>query len=228
MLLADNAVLSGPFGPAMALIAERPAVIHMFGAPMVDATLFERFPITHLLMDRDNAGKAWIEYPEIMNKSRHVCTYHIGPADVSLFRIAGHTSNATANAYRPSLLEQAIEFRSRGDYPGATELAERFVLDHPENITANLLLGELADAVGDLARAERFVQSALRFSPTNHHLNAVMAGFYKDRYQATGDEKYKIEAVTYFGEALRLSSRPVNQDNMRTELQKLGADPDGD
>ncbi len=228
VILADDAVLSGPFGPAMALAAERSAVIHMFGALQVDTTLFERLPVTHLLLDKENANKAVGEYPEIMSQARHVCTYHVGPADVSLYRIAGVTGNAIADAYRPSLLEQAIDLRSQGDYVGAADFAERFVADIPDNITANLLLAELAEATGDFVRAEFFVERAARFSPTNQHLQATLGAFYTGRYRAGAGESYRTKAAACVRAALRLASQPGRQDEYRQWLEKLSADPDAD
>ena len=217
-LLSDGAVLSGPYGPTLALACGRPAVIHMFGG-IVDSTLFDRFPITHLLLDLGNERQAKDQYPAIMEGATHLCTYHVGEEKARLYRIAGQTGNDKASAYQPSLLEQAIARLAVSDLTGAQALAEAHNESCPENITANLLLADIAENTDNIDLAEHYLKKAVEFSPTNYNLNATLGIMYKSRYEITGHKPHKTQAIDYLDKALRFAPTAAKVKKMLAELE---------
>ncbi len=219
--LTGSAVLSGPYGPAVALTAGLPSVIHMFGGARTDSSLFERFPITHLLLDEANEERAREEYPEMMEKAAHVCTYHFSLEQVRLFRIAGGTENSAASAYEPSDVERAVDLRSQQNLPEAAVIADTFSQRHPGNIVANLLLADMLQQNEDLTAAESYMKKAVEFSPTNYNLNAALAILYSEQFDRTGQQVYKTNSIRYLREAVRLAPRVGK---LRVKLAKLEDD----
>ncbi|MFH1688447.1 MAG: hypothetical protein ABIE70_13125 [bacterium] len=217
-MLNDGAVLSGPYGPTLALANDRPAVIHMFGGN-VDTTLFDRFPITHLLLDLGNERQAKEQYPQVMERATHICTYHVGQEKVRLFRIAGLTGNIRSRAYQPSVLEQATDLLRAGNLPGAAILAGEYNDKYPDNITANLLMADIAENTKDIDLAEEYVKKAVEFSPTNYNLNAVLGLMYKSRYEMTGLPSYKQQAIDYFQTARKFAPSAAKVTKSLAELE---------
>ena len=203
MILSDKAVLSGPYGPTFALIADRPTVIHMFGGARVDSTLFQRFPITHLLLDEANEQQARADYPALMDSAEHVCTYHVCTRKVRLYRIAAYSPNAAAAGYGLSAMELAAHLDKLGNRQRALRYAQAFLNEHPGNITGNLLMAYFMEETEDLKAALDYSKKAVEFSPTNYNLNATIAMTYKTLFDSTGDPAYKERGLYYFREALR-------------------------
>jgi 4-amino-4-deoxy-L-arabinose transferase-like glycosyltransferase len=222
--LAGSAVLSGPYGPAVAQTVGMSAVIHMFGGVRTDSTLFERFPVTHLLLDESNEERAREEYPQMMENAAHVCTYHFSLEKIRLFRIAGATENALASSYQPGEVERAVDLRTEHDLPEAATIADQFSQRHPGNIVANLLLADMLEQNGDLEAAESYLKKAVEFSPTNYNLNATLAILYSEQFDRTGQQVYKTNGIKYFREAVRLAPRIAK---LRMKLAKLEDDKSG-
>ena len=99
MVLGDGAVVSGPLAPTLIQENNLGCVIHMFGVSEADPELFNRFPITHLLLDNSNEKRAKTDYPDLMEHAKHVLTYHVGTHKTRLFRIAGISGNKIADNY---------------------------------------------------------------------------------------------------------------------------------
>ena len=203
--LSEDAVLSGPYGPAVGLAGDLDAVIHMFGVTSPDSALFRKFPVTHLLMDELNEDLARADYPALMSQAVHVCTYHIGLEKVRVFRIAGSTGNPLADLYRLSLIEAAVQLRDNQQDTEAMSLARRFAEKSPDNIVANLLIADILEKEGRLNAAGEYIKKAVEFTPTNYNLSALLAMSYKRQYQLTGEPAYKSEGIKYFERAMNFA-----------------------
>ncbi len=204
MTLSPGAVLSGANAAQLTLENDLGAVVHMFGTESVDPDFFRKYPVTHVLLDESNENRARSDYPELMDSAAHVVTYHIGPEQVRLFRIAGLTGNSEAHRYVPSILERAIALYQANRTDEANVLAARFLEEHPENLSGYLTVATVAAQHGQLALAEHSFKKAIEFSPTNYHLISTFATFYRDWYAATGDVKYKQESLKQFERAIKL------------------------
>ena len=204
-LLSPEAVLSGPYGPLLALENRLPAFIHMFGVSSPDPDLFRRFPITHLLLDEANEERARADYPEIMDSSIHLGTYRIGIQKLRLIKVAGHTGNSRSDAYPPSLMEQAILASLQGDVGRANQLAVQYAMVVPENLTCHLFLAEQAELAGMLDNAEFLFKKAVEFSPTSYVLYARLGQFYADKFAKTNDPATRQRGIDAYKEAMHLA-----------------------
>jgi len=205
MILSPGAVLSGPYAPLLTLGTDFGVVIHMFGVSQPDPELFQKFPITHLLVDEQNESRSRKDYPEVMDSAVHLCTYHVGLKNARLFRIAGSTGNSSADAYRCSKFEVALDYYRQDRLAEGLRAAVEFVMDHPNNITGHLMLAERGELEDHLEEAEHLFEKAVEFSPSNYDLNARVAQFHKDQYEKSGDSRHRQEGLAYFEEAIRLA-----------------------
>lgn len=205
MVVGENAVYSGPYGPTFALVTGAPAVIHMFGPEGGDKRLFDRFPVTHLLLDESNEERAKEQMPGILNESPHICTYHVGLEKVRIYAIGGKTANPIASRYQPSVFELAAVMFTIGDSARAWHLGSQYLRQHPQNITGNLLMADLSQNQRRWGAQEYFLKKAIEFSPTNYNLNAALAMFYKSRYEMTRSAEYKTMGLKYFRRAVQLA-----------------------
>ena len=176
-ILPPDAVLSGPFAPQFTLSNQMGALIHMFGVAQVDSTLFERFPVTHLLVDIANENRARDDYPQIMGGAVRLVTYHVGKKKVRLYRIAERTNNIQTAQYQRSSFELAVDYYNTSEKVKSGQMLSEFLRLHPNNISGNLMLSELAEKAGQYKEAEFLLKKAVEFSPTNYNLN-VPSCFY--------------------------------------------------
>ncbi len=203
--IAPDAILSGPYGPLLTLESGHDAIIHMFGVSQPDPELFKRFPITHLLLDRANERRARADYGALMDSSYHLYTYHVGTRPVRLFSIFEQTGHPRADAYQPSILEQAYLAGIRDSIDLSNALAVKYVQDYPDNITGNMLLAERAALAGHSREAGLLFKKAVEFAPANYDLNARLAEFLADQYDKTGLPEYRSAALKYYDTAIRLA-----------------------
>ncbi|HPC11387.1 MAG TPA: hypothetical protein PK112_04730 [candidate division Zixibacteria bacterium] len=226
MTLGPGAVVSGPYAPLLAAENNLPVVVHMFGVAKADPGLFGRFPITHLLVDEANEAKARADYPAIMDSAAHVVTYHVGTDQVRLYRIAGRTPNPAANAYRPSLLERAIDAYHGGRTGEGHAWAAQFLERHPRNLSAYLAVGEIADLEGQFDLAEESLKGALAFSPTSYNLNARLAELYRERFDETGDPELRHKGLLLYEEAIRLAPSVAKLKSACNQLKTGRTEPE--
>ena len=224
MILSPNAVLSGPFAAALTQDNDLGCVIHMFGVVDVDSTLFTRFPITHLLLDKANEKRARNDHPYVMGGAVPICTYRVGVKKVRLYRIAGHTGNEIADSYQRSQFEMLVDnYRS-----GNTDLVQKHLLqftqNHPNNMSGYMLAGEIAKKAGQYPEAEQLMKKAIEFSPTNYNLIGTLAVLYKNQYDATGDLRYKNQALEKLERALKFAPTSNRMKKEYAELKGLDRD----
>ncbi len=219
MILNKGAVISGPFAPMLSLENDLDCVIHMFGVSEPDSLLFQKFPITHLLLDQGNETRADRDYHDMMDKSSHMLTYHIGNKKVRLFRIAGNTGNTQADSYEPSLMEIALDMYQKKRIQMGNEAAQRFLSKYPESFTGHLSVATMAETYDQMEVAHRAYKKAIEFSPTNYHLNAMLAEFYKKMYIASEDEKYKEQGLYWFEQALTFAPTAIGLKSSYLELK---------
>ncbi len=227
MTIGPGSVVSGPYGPLLAMENTHAVIIHMFGVAEADTLLFSRLPITHLLLDESNEKQARADYPHVMDSAVHVLTYTVGLDKVRLFRVAGHTGNARADSYRPTHLEQAVDRYHAGSIGEGHALAAEFLEKYPQNLMGYLVVGEIAAADGQFDLAEQSIKGALAFSPTNFDLNARIAELYKDEYVRTGEERLRRLGLEYYERAIHLAPTVAKLKLAHRDL-KTGLKPPGE
>ena len=219
-VLSDGAVLSGPFAPQLTQGGPLGAVIHMFGTAQADPGLFDRFPVTHLLLDGSNESLARRDYPALMGRALPVTVFQFGMKKVSLYRIAGQTRNRAASRYQPSDYERAVAAGLGGRAEEASQLLARFLSRHPDSPAGLESAAEQAIRRGEIDVAERAYEKAVEFSPANWHLHFQLAMFYRTRFGVSGDPRYKERALEAVEQALRLGP---SVDKVRQAYDELRA-----
>lgn len=201
-LLSAGAVLSGPFGPLLAMENDHMAVIHMFGVSSPDPAVFRTFPITHLALDQPNEDRAREDYPEIFRDALHVATHRVGKVQIRIYNIAHSTGNPVANLYQESLFEQGAAALQTGDKTVGADLIHRFNQQFPENQSGQLVEATIAQAAGRWEMAEDRYKKAVEFSPTNYVLYERLAAFYEERYAALGNPADKEKGLEHYRRAM--------------------------
>jgi len=203
MILSPEAVLSGPYAPALTLENNLGCVIHMFGVSAADPDFFMRFPITHLLVDQTNESRAVEDYSDLMDSAVHILTYHVGLKQIRLFRVVDGTNNPEAHRYQLSHFEKTLDRYNENSIDEANVMALAFLNEHPDNISCHSLVAEEAELHNNPEIARGAFKKAVEFSPTNYHLNARLAKFLKDRYETSGDRRLREEGLQYFERAIK-------------------------
>jgi hypothetical protein len=218
MILSKDAVITGPFSSTLTMESELKTVIHMFGVSNPDPDFFKKLPITHLLVDEGNEGRAFKDYPQMMKASTHILSYHVGFKKVRLYRISGNTGNYIADNYRPAKFERLVEEYNSTRGRINNQLAIDFLKEHPDNITGYSFLAEAAERDQLFDLAESMYKKAVEFSPTNYHITGRLAKFYHDRYNQTKLPEYKENSLKYYNMAVWVA--PPNS-NIRKARQRL-------
>ncbi len=204
-LLAEGAVVSGPYAGLLTAENKVGTVIHMFGVTKADPDFFKNQPITHLLLDSGNETRAKEDYPILMDSSELLFTYHVGQQKVRLYRIAGFTGNDIADSYQLSPFEHVVSVYDNGKGQINNDLVVELIEKNPDNIACYTFLAEAAEQDSIFQLSEMMFKKAVEFSPTNYNLNARLAKFYQDRYNETNIELYKAESKNYYEEAIKFS-----------------------
>lgn len=185
--LSPGAVISGPFGPALALENNLGCVIHIFGTSRPDTLLFQKYPITHLALEKSNEEVARQIYPAIMERARKVSHFYLDCRKVNVFRIAYATGHPRAGDYLKSSYEQAVTYYERGRVDSAEFYMNRFLKMEPENISGNAqkAFAALIDSRHDTAIT--YFSRALASSPTDFYLHYLLGKAYNDQARARND-----------------------------------------
>ncbi len=203
MIVSPDAVISGPFGPALTLDNSLGCVIHIFGTSRPDSLLFKKYPITHLALERSNEEVARELYPDIMTKAKKVTSYYINCRKITLYRIAYITGNSEADKYFPSVFEQAMMFYDQGIVDSADFYLDRFQRIYPGNISGNKQSAFKDLVLGNYDSALEAAQNARQFSPTDFSLHYMVNKAYIAKAEETGDQSFKDMAQ----EARKIATR---------------------
>ena len=218
-ILSPEAVLSGPYGPALVWDNRLKNVIHMFGVTKPDPQLFLTYPITHLALERGgNRDRAFKDYPEVMKKAQVVATYWIRNLPVDIFRIAEYTGNPTTQKYQLSDFERGKMFLSEGKADSARIIFEKFVALQPENFSGYEDLAEIYYQSGEMNKTEAVLKKASWFHPTDFFVYQQMGMVYMALWEKTQDEIYKSKAISAWERSVELC--PENND-LVAQLREL-------
>ncbi|MEE8577534.1 MAG: hypothetical protein V3T31_09795, partial [candidate division Zixibacteria bacterium] len=221
MMLSPEAILSGPFGPVLSLESGLKSVIHMFGVTDADSTLFDRFPITHLLIDQHNETRVKEDYPEMMDKALQLATFRVAGRKVRLFLVAGLTGNREAGAYPLAVFERAMVAVKRDNTPMARRLAEQYNSFYPNSMSGHLFIAQLDVMAGNWEGAENHFKKAVEFSPTSHVLNAALGEMYKKRYVESGDPADRTKGISWLEKALFYAPTANNLPAVLKQLKEM-------
>ena len=218
-VLSREAVISGPYGPALVWDNRLGDVIHMFGVTQPDSQLFLTYPITHLALERGgNRDRAFKDYPGVMNQSPVVTTYWIRNIPVDIYRIAEHTGNLKAKAYSLSDFEKAKLLKDEGNTDSALVMLEEFVSKNPDNMSGYSSLAEMYFNLGDFEKSSQALEQAIRFNPTDFLTRQQLGTVYLNLRTQTNQDGYRLMAIDQWEKAMKLF--PQNT-KLAAQLQKI-------
>jgi 4-amino-4-deoxy-L-arabinose transferase-like glycosyltransferase len=204
-VLSKEAVISGPYGPALVWDNRLGDVIHMFGVTQPDPQLFLTYPITHLALERGgNRDRAFKDYPEVMNQSPVVATYWLRNIPVDIYRVAGHTGNSRVKDYPLSDFEKAKLLFDQSDNDSALVMLEEFVSRNPDNYSGYVVLAEMYFNLSDFEKSSQALEQAIRFNPTDFLTRQQLGTVYLNLGQQTKQDSYRLLAIDQWERSLKL------------------------
>ncbi len=204
-ILSPEAVISGPYAADFTQDNKILNLIHMFGVANVDSAFFERYPITHLIMDKYNAEAAIEQYPQIMKNAAVVCQYFLPKRAILLYRVAGATGNRAADNYVLSDFEMSNLYFTRNNIDSANYYMQSHLMKNSENMSANYLAGVRAYDFGFFEDAEFLFKKAIEFAPTDYHLRFRLGEFYITMYKKIKNTEFKSRALAEFEKARKFN-----------------------
>ena len=196
-ILEPNAVVSGPYGPALTLDTRLRSFIHLFAVTEVDSTLFDRQPVTHIAVDASNYVEAVKNYPALKNAS-FVANYWIRDFDVKLYRVAGLFGNAEANAYQRSDFEIAQDYAQTQHYDSALLAMKRFMDAKPTTKSSGRLLADLFMKTYQFDQALQVMKLLADRYPTDFYLQMQCGRLYLMAAGLGRDPSQESLAKQYF------------------------------
>lgn len=202
-ILADNAVISGSYATALTQENGLGCVHHMFGLKYVDPDYFNRFPITHLVIDEGNEQRARQDYPEVMSQAQLLATYGIRGYPIKLFRVAGATANSQASSYQPTEFEIARYWIDRQNSDSARACFERYLELGIPNYSADMALGTAYERENNHIKALEHLRKAVKFAPRDVLASYYLGNAYLGATAVTTDPAYFDSALVYLKYAQR-------------------------
>ena len=218
-ILNDQAVVSGPYGPALAWDNQLKNLIHMFGVTKPDPELFVTYPITHLALERgENRDRAFRDYPEVMKNAKIVTTYWLRNIPVDIYRIGEWTGNPETEEYPLSDFEKSRLLMEAGETDSALTVLEDFASQNPKNYSGYHALAQIYFDMGEYDKALLALEKAAEFNPTDFLIHQLLGAVYLTVGSQTGQDSYRRMAIEEWERALRLF--PENT-QLATQLQRL-------
>lgn len=223
--LRPGAVIAGSYGPGLSHENRFQTVIHMFGVADPDTTFFERFPVTHLLVDESSRKKFEELHPDVAAGSHQIHSYHVVNRRVHLLRVAGATGNPRADGYQLSVFEKAqLVFDQRLEDPEG-EILRELMFSDTINLAINMYMAGRAERAGSLQDAAFFVEHALDACPSDYNLWGDLGRLYAEMYALDSNDVYKKLASEAFNESQRINPWSAR---IAQEIEKIEGDGIGD
>jgi len=181
-MIDKNAVLTGPYAPALTIDNKLKSVIYLFGLANKEKNLFERFPITHIVSDRHNWKKATEDFP-FLNSSFMVIQTIIRDQVLTLYRIP------TAKV-PPTDFEIGQKYFQTDEFDTALVYFTWFAKQNPDNIFGQIHLALSLSATGEIEKGNLIMNELLTENPNDYMIHAFASGYYRRLFAATGNEKY--------------------------------------
>ncbi len=222
-VLSKEAVVSGPYGPALVWDNQLKDIIHMFGVTKPDPELFLTYPVTHLALERGgNRDRAFKDYPEVMDKSKVVTTYWLRNIPVDIYRIGEWTGNPKTKVYPLSEFEKARLMMESGETESALVMLEDFVSRYPDNFSGYLTLADMYFNMSEFDKAAMSLERAIEFNPTDFLARQQLGTVYLSLRNQTGKDNYRLLAIDQWERALKLFPRNAR---LAEQLHRIKGQP---
>jgi hypothetical protein len=230
-ILGPEAVVSGPYGPALTLDTELKSFIHLFGVANVDSNLFDRQPITHLAVDASNLTVAVLDYPQLEGLLP-IATYWIRDTEVKLFNISKRFTNPKATQYQPSHYEKAM-IHLQHDHPDSaqSEIA-RHHAEHAVTKSSGQLQADLYMRSGQYQQALNTLGAMANQYPTDFNVQMMTGKVYLIVAYLTKNQSLMSTAYTYIDRGVKVNrfkagyaTRLVQETMQRLQQQETSSNP---
>lgn len=181
-LINKEAVLTGPYAPALTIDNDLKGIIYVFGLANVEQNLFERFPITHIVSDRHNWKRAVKDF-SFLKTSLLVVQTVVRDQVLYLYRIPDAKLPKTD-------YEIGQEYFLQNTFDSALVYFQRFSQKHPRNLFGRIHVALALSATGEIEKSEQIMNRLLAEYTDDYMLHAYCIGYYRRLYAATGNEKY--------------------------------------
>jgi 4-amino-4-deoxy-L-arabinose transferase-like glycosyltransferase len=202
-LMDSNAVITGPFAPALSIDNRLKGVIYVFGLANVEKDLFQQFPITHVFSDPGNWARAVEDYPGL-DKAMLITRMKIRDLDVNIYRLADKEIPMTD-------IEIGSMWAERAKADSALKYAGRFCEKYPNNLYA---LWGLAYCYGALKLNDsllNLMEEIPRRFPDDFRGYLLCKDGYSQLFKLTGDETYKYYSEQSGARAIQLNPALVTR-----------------
>jgi hypothetical protein len=185
-ILPEEAVLTGPYMPALTIDNRLRGVIYSFALSDHHEEFFQRFPVSHLVTEHNDWEEAVKEYPalsgstrlaQVMVRERVIGIYRLPDADLPLTEY-----------------EQGVLFFNTGRADSALVYLQHFRQTYPDNLIGGMALINTWFAAGKIDSAATILEGYLQKQPDHYFLHAFARSAYRNFYQATQKPDYRAKA----------------------------------
>jgi hypothetical protein len=196
-IIDDDAVITGPYAPALTIDNELKGVIYVFGLANVEKDLFSRFPITHIVSDRSNWSRALKDFPFLKSAVR-IAQMVIRDEVVNVYRLPGAD-------VPPTDYERGELLFLRKNTDSALVHFRRFADEYPDNLIGKTHMATALFVTGSIDDAVNLTETLVNERPNNYMLHGFCAGLYSRIHAATNEEKYRQLAAHHDRRARELN-----------------------
>jgi hypothetical protein len=199
-ILGKNAVVSGPYGPALTVESDLGTVIHFFDEARKKGDIFSSFPITHIATDSSNWQLAVQQYP-FLGTLKPVAVYWIRDYQVSIYRTAADSKDPRAQAYVPTAYERAVDYYHRGSIDSALALVNSHSVLLQQSKSAGLLYSRLLIQTRAYDKAAGLLMTLADRYPTDFNVLIECGHFLQQVALATNNQPLLVRAQHYYERA---------------------------
>jgi len=203
-ILSKNAVIAGPYAPAMTFQTNHQSLIHFFGAAKEDSRLFDRYPITHIAADQPSWGVAVTRFPPL-GELKPVASYWIRDYQVQLFNVSKTFSNPQANAYVESDFERAAAYYNKGQFDSALAVLNATPEIISTSKAAGILYSELLRRNEQYEHVLRILLALAARYPTDFSIQLQCGHFLQQVALARKDRAMLLQAQKHYEKATILN-----------------------
>lgn len=177
-----NAVLTGPYMPALTIDNHLRGVIYVFGTSMPDSGMFSRMGVTHVLANSANWRSAVKEFPQL-SSSWLIANFLISDQVVGLYRLPGATVPMT------DFEHGAIDMLN-SQFDSALTAFTRFCALHPNTILGETRLAFAMTANGRYEEADTCLENIAAKFPRSYMTHVSCQAVYQKMFEVSNDSLY--------------------------------------
>ncbi|UCD17439.1 MAG: hypothetical protein JSV44_00580 [Candidatus Zixiibacteriota bacterium] len=196
-LIEKNAVLAGPFAPALTIDNNLRGIIFYFSLPETEPDLFLRFPISHVVSDLSNWRYAQRDYPQY-SALPSTATLPIQNVTINLIGV-NHVD------IMPTSFERAALAYANRQYDSSLAFYRQFCDSHPGNLTAQLSLLEILLTTGRYKEFEQQFDFLVKHHPYDFRIHMIGHRGYSFLHRQTGKWSYRERAENHKKTAIEIN-----------------------